>query len=595
MDYSEKPKVSGNAIVVTLAVLLFGCIIVAALLFPRISQMLQGETVTSTTPSAADATTVAPPANSISIEISSSNTKEDWMNAVVAQFNAEQHKVASGDVVFVTVKHVTSGGSQKAILDGTSQPVVWSPGDQSWVDEANRVWRDRNGTLLIPDACTQTVFAPIGFAMWRPMAEALGWPDKPIAWDDIVKLSADPQGWESLGHPEWGQFKFGHTHPDYSNVGLLSMTTLAYSALSKTEGLTADEVYSDAVVQAFAGVEQNTYHYGLQSRPLMQILAQRGPEYLHAVTTSEAETLKTNVDYAATMRYPLVFIFPAKGTFWSEQPYCILDGDWVSDPQKEAAGIFKDYLLDKKQQEMAITYYLRPVDSSIPLHAPLTLDSGTDPRVTTESIPALVSPSAEVSSAVKDVFHQTKKKATILLLLDISGSMEGDKMKSAIASSVNFVERLDPNDEIYLMVFGGDGDVFELGGGRAGDISEDLTNKLNGLFANGGTPLYDGICSATQKINEVQAAHETNNENRLYGIVVLSDGQDTASANTQNQMFNCLPSGESVEGTKVFTIAFGDDADADLMLRIANRTNGKTFKGDPASIESIYNAISAEQ
>ena len=46
---------------------------------------------------------------------------------------------------------------------------------------------------------------------------------------------------------------------------------------------------------------------------------------------------------------------------------------------------------------------------------------------------------------------------------------------------------------------------------------------------------------------------------------------------------------------KVFTIAYGDDADADLMLRIANRTNGKTFTGDPASIESIYNAISAEQ
>jgi len=593
MDYSEKPKVSGSAIVVTLAVLLFGCIIAGALLFPRISQMFQGTNTANSTP--APGATSEAPADSIAIEVSSSNTKEDWMNAVVAQFNGEQHKTASGDVIFVTVKHVTSGGSQKAILDGTSQPVVWSPGDQSWVDEANRVWRDRNGKLLIPDACTQTIYAPIGFAMWRPMAEALGWPDKPISWDDIVKLSADPQGWESLGHPEWGQFKFGHTHPDYSNVGLLSLTTLAYSALSKTEGLTADEVYSDTVVQAFAGVEQNTYHYGLQSRPLMQILAQRGPEYLHAVTTSEAETLKTNADYASTMRYPLVFIFPAKGTFWSEQPYCVLDGDWVSDPQKEAAGIFKDYLLDKKQQELAITYYLRPVDTSIPLHAPLTLDSGTDPRVTTDSIPALVSPSAEVSSAVKDVFHQTKKKATILLLLDVSGSMEGAKIKSAIESSVNFVKRLDPNDEIYLMVFGGDGDVFELGGGRAGDISEELTNKLNGLFANGGTPLYDGVCTATQKINEIQAAHLANNEKRLYGIVLLSDGQDTASGNTQNQMFNCLPSGESVEGTKVFTIAFGDDADADLMLRIANRTNGKTFKGDPASIETIYNAISAEQ
>jgi Ca-activated chloride channel family protein len=593
MTYSEKPKIPGGALVVVLAVFLFGCIVVAALLVPRILQSTQ---TTGNTPiaNAADPT-AAPPKDALTVEISSSNTKEDWMNAVVAQFNAEGHKTDSGKVIFIVVKHVTSGGSQKAILDGTSQPVVWSPGDQSWIDEANRVWRDRNSQLLIPEACEPSILAPIGFAMWRPMAEALGWPDTPISWDDIAALSADPKGWESKGHPEWGQFKFGHTHPDYSNVGLLSMTALAYSSLGKTEGLTADEVYSDAVVESFRGVEQNTYHYGLQSRPLMQILAQRGPEYLHAVTTSEAETLKTNAEYGSTMRYPLVFIFPAKGTFWSEQPYCILDGDWVTDEQKDAAKIFQTYLLDKKQQELAITYYLRPVDASIPLHAPLTLGDGTDPRVTRSSVPALQSPSADVSSAVKDVFHQTKKKSTIVLLLDISGSMEGDKIKNAVASSVNFVQRLDPNDEIYVMVFGGDGDVYELGGGRAADVGEDLVQKLNGLFADGNTPLYDGVCRALEKVNALQAADKANEIKRLYGVVLLSDGQDTASVNSQNQMFNCLPSGENVEGTKVFTIAYGSDADADLMLRIANRTNGKTFTGDPESIESIYIAISAEQ
>ena len=60
-------------------------------------------------------------------------------------------------------------------------------------------------------------------------------------------------------------------------------------------------------------------------------------------------------------------------------------------------------------------------------------------------------------------------------------------------------------------------------------------------------------------------------------------------------MFTCLPSGESAGGVKIFTIAYGEDADTDLMLRIANRTNGKTFTYDPESIESIYNAISAER
>ena len=121
---------------------------------------------------------------------------------------------------------------------------------------------------------------------------------------------------------------------------------MAYSAQDKTSGLTADEIYSPDVVEAFRRVELNTYHYGIQSRNLIALMTQRGPEYLHAVTTSEAETLKTNAEQGDRLRFPLVFIFPAKGTFWSEQPYCVLDTEWVSDEQKEAAAVFLDYLLD---------------------------------------------------------------------------------------------------------------------------------------------------------------------------------------------------------------------------------------------------------
>jgi Ca-activated chloride channel family protein len=60
-------------------------------------------------------------------------------------------------------------------------------------------------------------------------------------------------------------------------------------------------------------------------------------------------------------------------------------------------------------------------------------------------------------------------------------------------------------------------------------------------------------------------------------------------------MFMCLPSGEDVEGIKVFTIAYGDDADRDLLTRIANRTNGKPYTGDPENIEQVYLEISYEQ
>ncbi len=583
--YSEKSKIPWSAIVVGLAVVVFGCIIVGALVLPRLFGANTLNPGGNPTPAA--------PAGSIAIDISSSNTKEDWLNAVVEKFNNEQHKLPSGQLIFVRATHVTSGGSQTAILDGRSTPTVWSPGDQSWVDTANQTWRDRNGRPLVSEACAPTVYAPIGFAMWRPMAEALGWPDQPINWEDLANLSADPEGWKTLGHPEWGTFKFGHTHPDFSNVGLLMMTALAYSIEGKTNGLTPDEVYSQEVVDAFTRVEQNTFHYGIQSRPLMQLLAQRGPTYLHAVTSSEAETLKTNAEFKDQLRFPLVFIFPGKGTFWSEQPYCILEGDWVTDEQKQGAEIFLDYILERDQQALAVANYVRPVDTSIPLSAPLDLDNGTDPRVTRDTVPALESPSSEVAQAVKDVFHQTKKKATIILVIDTSGSMEGDKIKAATANSAAFIERIAPDDEIYVIGFANS--VYDIGGGRAGEVSEELARSVNGLIADGNTPLYDAVCAGADQLNALQAEDAADGEKRLYGIVLLSDGEDTASTKTENQMFNCLPSGESVEGFKVFTIAYGDDANEDLMLRIANRTNGKKFKGDPDTIESIYNSISAEQ
>ena len=46
---------------------------------------------------------------------------------------------------------------------------------------------------------------------------------------------------------------------------------------------------------------------------------------------------------------------------------------------------------------------------------------------------------------------------------------------------------------------------------------------------------------------------------------------------------------------KIFSIAYGDDADADLLKRIAERTNGKSYTADLDNIQKIYEDISAEQ
>lgn len=70
--------------------------------------------------------TQTPGSNDIIISIASSNTKENWIEAVIKLFNQERHKIVSGETIFVRATHVTSGGSQAAILAGELEPIVES-------------------------------------------------------------------------------------------------------------------------------------------------------------------------------------------------------------------------------------------------------------------------------------------------------------------------------------------------------------------------------------------------------------------------------------------------------------------------------------
>ena len=530
----------------------------------------------------------------VNLTIASSSTKRNWMDKIVADFNRQNKRVGKKKIV-ATVEHVTSGGSMNAILDGSIEPVIWSPGDDSWTKQFDDNWKLENNQRAFSEPCVSTVYAPLGFAMWRPMAEALGWPDKPIGWDTIVDLASDPKGWASYGRPEWGKFTFGHTHPAYANSGLMSMTAFVYG-IAKNKQLTAAEIYSPAVEDAMRRLEQNTSKYGKSAPALLELMAKKGTSFLHAAAVPEADTVKFNIERSAELSLPLAFIFPSGGTIWANHPLCILDkADWVDADQVAAARMFRDYLLAPEQQKLAIDNYLRPLDSSIPLHAPLSLEYGTDPRVSTATIPALPSPSLEIANAVIDLFKITKRKATVLVVFDVSGSMEGEKIRTARTATVEFLQRLDPKDEVGVMVFNHEL-TFLAEPQPVANVAEDLAKRVSSLLADGGTNLYGAVCEAVKTIKDLQEQDLANNESRLYGIVLLSDGEDTSGVVTENQMFaTCLPSGVEIDGVKIFPIAFGDSANERVLRKLAELTAGRMFSADQNSIAKVYLSISAEQ
>jgi Ca-activated chloride channel family protein len=428
------------------------------------------------------------------------------------------------------------------------------------------------------------------------MAEALGWPDKPIGWQTIVELSNDPEGWGKYGHPEWGKFRFGHAHPKYSNAGLLTMTSFVYGMSGKTETLTVKDIYSKEVETALRALAQNTSKYGMITTDLLRLMAKQGPHYIHAVATFESDTIRLNLERKDELRFPVVFIFPSEGTFWCNHPYCIFDkADWVSKEKVEAARIFLEYLLSQEQQALAINTLLRPLNENITLHAPLSLENGTDPHVKPETIPPLAFPRADASAAIIDLFLITKRKATITIVLDVSGSMQGKKIKTATEATVEFLRRLDPDDKVMVLTFS-DHVVTLSVPDYVRNVIENLSQRVSNLTANGSTALYDAVCQAVMLTSALKVKDEAKGESRLYGIILLSDGDDTVGQPTENQMFNnCLPSHAEADGFKIFPIAFRGITDEAVLKRIADITGGTLFKATPESIEKIYLKISAEQ
>lgn len=572
---------------------LFAGILLVAIAIIVLSRL----TATSALPETNTVTTPLPTitAQQVLVTIASSNTKQPWMEAAVNQFNQEKQQTAGGLEIVAHVQPVLSGSSQKAILAETLQPVVWSPGSASWVAQINDEWSRRSGKALT-EACTPTIYTPFGIAIWRPMAEALGWPEKEIGWQTLVGLAADPKGWGRYGHPEWGKFLFGHSHPAYANSGLLAMASFVYGITGKTTTLTASDVYSAPVESALRTLEQNTARYGRSAPDLLKAMAQQGPNYLHAVTGYEAEVIRFNLEQADQLRFPLVFVFPSGGLFWGDHPYCVLSGaPWVTPEQQEAATIFRDYLLAASQQALAAQHYLRPLDGQLPTDSKLTLANGTQPAVNPRDITLLPDPDATLGAAITDLFLKTKRKATVLLVVDTSGSMEGERIRVATEATVGFLKRLDPQDQVGVLTFSSV--VAPLGvPALVSKNGENLMKRVASLYANGSTVLFDAVCAAMQQMKELQADDQADGDNRLYAIVLLSDGADTASSASETQMFTtCLPAHAEAEGIKVFPIAFGEEANVDVLQRIAQSSGGRLFTAEPASLDDVYISISAEQ
>ena len=115
--------------------------------------------------------------------------------------------------------------------------------------------------------------------------------------------------------------------------------------------------------------------------------------------------------------------------------------------------------------------------------------------------------------------EENKLKKNYYLILDGSGSMNGDKMKTAKEALSRFIQYVPADANLGLLVFDASGlsERSSIGSSR-----EQLLEQIKKVSASGYTPLRSSLDLAYDKIN-IQAARQLGYGE--YNIVVVTDGE----------------------------------------------------------------------
>lgn len=510
------------------------------------------------------------PANAIKVTLAYSPEKEGWLKDRFAAFEAT-HPTVNGRPIVVEGSNVSSGDARTKIKQGTLKPTVWSPSSSVWL----QVLKQETGDQSVSLSNRPLVLTPVVISMWRPMAEALGWPKAQIGWKELLDLTQDPEGWGKYNHPEWGRFSWGHTDPEISTTALSTVLAEFYAATKKTRGLTVADVQNPESQKFLRDLGQSIKHYGYNTLVFSDNMKKYGMSYISAFPMEEITLIDLNKSGPAT---PLVAIYPREGTFWHDDPFIVMR-DSKPEEQQAAEQLF-NFLLTTESQTAAMQFGFRPASSAVPLAAPLTAAMGVDPQ---QPRTLLEIPSGDVLVAAKNSWASNRKRANIVLLVDTSGSMKGDKIEQAKAGLDLFISRLQPEDRVSLTTFDSTPQVIV----PMAPLTENriqLQAAVQNLAVNGQTALYDGLMEARKQLAEVSGEER----DRINAIILLSDGMDTAQTHTLADVENDYRESD----ISIFPVAYGDDADADALTKIAEFSRTMLVKGGTGDINIIFQNLS---
>lgn len=564
----------------------------------------------------------------VRITMWSSGEKMNYLKDIVARFNEEDHTLSgSGKKVRVEAYTVNSGTMSQYLVDkikngidfpqGITPPHIASPSVDHWLTRVNYL----TGVAVFDLENTEALaLTPVVIATYEEMARALGWPQKELGWTDIIDLARNPDGWAAYPEAkvEWGKKPLlGWTDPNVSSTARTALFATYVAASGRpAESLTIADVTTPEVQDYVQGLQTAVDHYFPETLKLQTKIFQ-GPRFIHFAPLEEymlpwmklgrvnAESVPGGSAEAKPLDKRMVAIYPKEGTIWHNNPGGILQNvAWTSPEHQEAARIFIEYLLEPEQQAQAMEWGFRPANPEVPLGPYLTPEYGVDPAKP-QKLLGVIDPA--VAEAIMAQWEDVKKPGVVVLVLDVSGSMQGEKLEQAKQGALRFLDTMSVNNHVGLVTFSNTiQNVVEIA-----PITEnkfDLAEVIESARAGGNTSLYDAVKMAVEMANGYPLPSDA-----IRGVVLLSDGirnagnvklSDLIELRTSREQVVADFTGNEGEGSKadlhgaglalptqhsihIFSIAYGSEADLEVLRIFAEATNSTFNRADEQNITEV--------
>jgi Ca-activated chloride channel family protein len=166
------------------------------------------------------------------------------------------------------------------------------------------------------------------------------------------------------------------------------------------------------------------------------------------------------------------------------------------------------------------------------------------------------------------LFRHEDIPVTVGLVVDHSGSMR-DKMLDVIAAARIFAQSSNPEDEMFVVNFNENVTLGLPDAIQFTDSSAELERAIGRELATGKTALYDAIAKALERL---QAGCRDKKV-----LIVISDGDDTASAHSRAQAMQMAEQSSAI----IYTVGLFNHNDPDahpgVLRSLARATGGEAF------------------